>query len=196
MSQADQERWDRRYSDGEYLPNRQPASFLSDCLPIIPVGRALVLACGAGRNALALAAAGFTVDAFDVSPVAIGLARADSERRGLDVNWQVVDLDEVTLERGEYDLITMFRYVNRALWSNLAGALAPNGWLMMELHLGTSREVSGPQSEGFRVGPQELLLAFAHLRIARYEERYEAAVPEEDSTALAHLLACKGDPGW
>jgi len=196
MSRSDGERWDRRYSDGDYNPSREPAKFLTESLPIIPVGRALVLACGTGRNALQLAAAGFQVDGLDVSPVAIGRARTEGERRGVEVNWRVVDLDQAELEPNTYDLITMFRYMNKPLWTRIADALAPNGWLMMELHLRTSREVAGPQCDEYRLAPQELLDVFADLRIVRYEECFEGSASAGDASALARLLACNGDPGW
>ena len=196
MSRADAERWDERYGSGEYQPSREPSWFLTRSLPLIPRGRALVIACGAGRNALALAGAGFQVDAFDIASVAIERAQAEGERRGLEVNWQVVDLDQAELEPAAYDLITMFRYMSRPLWPRLIQALAPKGWLMMEVHLKTPLEVTGPQSDEFRLETQELLSAFPGLRIVHYEETVEPSGRQPEQTALARLLACNGDPGW
>ena len=196
MSKTDRQRWDRRYSCADHRPSSEPARFLIESLPLIPIGKALVVACGLGRNALALAESGFQVDAFDISAVAIERAKEASDQRELDVNWRIVDLDQVELEIGAYDLITVFRYVNRPLWPRLVEALAPNGWLTMEIHLRTSTEVSGPQSDGFRVAPQEVLRAFDQLRIVSYEESIEPSGAEGEAVALARLLACNGEPGW
>jgi SAM-dependent methyltransferase len=64
-------------------------------------GRALDVGCGAGRNALYLASAGFDVDAVDLSPTAIAWAR---ERAGdAPVRFQCADV--FTVDTGPYQLI-------------------------------------------------------------------------------------------
>ncbi len=161
----------------------------------IPRGRALVLACGTGRNAFYLAEAGFEVEGVDISEVAIARARAEAERRNLGVEFRVADLDEVTLTQGAYDLVTMVRYVNRSLWPKATHALAPNGWLLTEQHLKTARDVLGPTGS-FRVEPGELLKAFSDLRVVEYWEGVEIADRDGKEAVLARLLACNGDPGW
>lgn len=196
MSESDRERWDRRYSDQDYLPRTEPTPFLEESLPLIARGRALVVACGAGRNALRLAAAGFQVDGYDVSPVAIGLARTEADRRGVDVNFQAVDMNEIEVPAGKYDLITMFRYMNRPLWPRLVRALAPAGWLVMETHLRSPHPVSGPQDPEMRLAPNELLDAFRDLRVVYYRESYEPSDRNGEMSSVARLLACNGDPGW
>ena len=55
------------------------------------------------------------------------MARTESERRGLDVNFQAVDIEgDRACGRG-YGLITVFRCLNRLLWPRLTKALAPDG---------------------------------------------------------------------
>jgi hypothetical protein len=107
----------------------------------------------------------------------------------------VADLDELDMGSSFYDLITVIRYVNRPMWPRLLHALTKDGWLLIEHHLKTNLAVDGPQSSEFRLDPQELLPAFADLRIVHYSEIVET----EDSgatVALARLVACKGNPGW
>jgi tellurite methyltransferase len=197
VSQAERERWDHRYATGDYVARAEPAPFLLDWLERIPVGRALDIAAGTGRNALALAEAGFEVDAVDISAVAIDRARAEAARRGLEVTWTVADLDDDPLPGDPYDLITVVRYRNPALWARLEDALAPDGWLLVEHHLQSSRsDVVGPTDDAFRLAPGELLRAFGGLRIVYYAETVE---PTDDGTAtfvIARLVACAGDPGW
>ena len=195
MSESERLEWDRRYAEGEYRARTYPAPFLEEWLPRFRIGRALDVACGAGRNALRLAEAGFQVEAVDISHVAIDLGRAEAERRGLELSWRVADLDELDIGSSFYDLITVIRYVNRPMWPRLLHGLTKDGWLLIEHHLKTNLAVDGPQSSEFRLAPQELLQAFADLRIVHYSEIVET----EDSgatVALARLVACKGNPGW
>jgi SAM-dependent methyltransferase len=195
VSKDERRRWDERYTTGEYRPRTEPSPFVVAATARIPRGRALVLACGTGRNALYLAERGFQVEGVDISAVAIGQAREEAERRGLEVEFRVADLDAMELTPGAYDLITMVRYVNRGAWPKTKQALAPDGWLLTEQHLKTDREVIGPTNE-FRVEPGELLQAFSDLRIVEYWEGIEAADLDGKEAVLARLLACKGDPGW
>ncbi|MBW3561247.1 MAG: class I SAM-dependent methyltransferase [Actinobacteria bacterium] len=162
----------------------------------IPVGRALDVATGAGRNALALARAGFEVDAVDISE-AIRQGRAEAERRAHEVNWVVADLDTDPLPGDDYDLITVLRYRNPALWPRLAAALTPDGWILIEHHLRSTREdVVGPSDDAFRLEPGELLAAFQDLRTVHYSESVEPSDDGEAVFVIARLVACAGDPGW
>ncbi len=154
-----------------------------------------MLACGAGRNALRLAEAGFEVTGVDISSVAIGMARKEAASRELEVDWVVGDVAEFDVSTDRYDLITMIRYVDRAMWPHLVGGLTANGWLLMEQHLHTYRAVIGPSGD-YRLFPGELLDAFSDLRIVEYSELLEPSGPTDGLVASARLLACKGDPGW
>lgn len=196
MSDSEREAWDERYRSGSYRPRPAAGSFLERWIPTFPPGRALDVACGAGRNALRLAEAGHRVEAVDVSAVAVEMAQAEADRRGLAVAWTVADLDGYNIPDGEYDLITVIRYVNRDLWPRLITGLAPTGWLLVEHHVRTSVDVAGPSAPDFRLEPQELLEAFSALRIVFYEEVLEPADEEGRRFALARLVACKGNPGF
>jgi tellurite methyltransferase len=197
VSQDERSRWDRRYASGEYVPRTRPAPFLLEWLDRLPVGRALDVATGTGRNALALAEAGYEVDAVDISAVAIDRARAEGERRGLEINWVVADLETEALPGDGYDLITVVRYRNRELWPRLVAALAPGGWILVEHHLQTHREdVVGPSDDAFRLAPGELLTDLGDLRVVHYAERVEPTDDGEGTFVIARLAACAGDPGW
>lgn len=197
MSERERANWDRRYAADEYVPRTRPTPFLLAWLDRVPVGRALDVATGTGRNAMALARAGFTVDAVDISAVAIERARTAAERRSIDVNWVVADLDTGTLPGDGYDLVAVLRYRNPALWARLAAALAPDGWILVEHHLRTTRsDVVGPGDDAFRLEPGELLEAFRELRVVHYSEAVEPTDDGEALFAIARFVACAGDPGW
>jgi SAM-dependent methyltransferase len=195
MSSDERARWDQRYASGDYQPGTDHSALVEESANHLRSGRALVLACGAGRNAIYLAKRGFQVEAIDISSVAIEMARAESGRLGLEVDWLVADVSETDLAAESYDLITMIRYTNRAVWPRLVPALTTNGWLIMEQHLKTRHPVAGP-SEEYRLAPGELLTAFPGLRVVKYYEEYRESETTGRMTATAGLLGCKGDPGW
>lgn len=188
--------WNLRYSEGDYSPRTEPAPFLEDWIDQIPRGRALDVACGTGRNSLRLAEAGFAVDAVDISEVAIDRARAEAERRRLDVRWHVAAMDDFEIPAATFRLVTVVRYRNTGLWRRLAAALAPDGWILVEHHMKSSRDVVGPPRPEFRLDPGELLEAFGALRIVSYTETVEPADLDRGYYALARLAACNGDPGF
>ena len=173
-----------------------PHRFLEEWLEQLPGGRALDLACGTGRNAMRLAEAGYETDAIDVSQVAIERAKDQAADRGLAVNWRAADLDDVVLPEAHYDLITVIRFANRDLWPRLASALTPGGALLVEHHLVSTATVDGPQSADFRLRPNELLEAFAGLRIMFYAEAAESADRSDGLFALARMVAYNGNPGF
>ncbi len=195
MSDTDREKWDRRYEDGSYESRTYPSPFLDAWLDRLPRGRALDLACGMGRNALRLAAAGYDVDAMDISSVALERARKVAETKGVDVTWIPADLDEAPLAAGNYTLITVIRYLNRKLVDRIIDALSPGGWLLFEHHMDATVPIAGPSDPNFRLRPQELLHQFQILRVIHY---LETVTTERDGRrmALAQLVACKGDPGF
>lgn len=196
MSDEERRAWDDRYRSGDYTPRPRAGRFLEDWIDRLPPGRSLDVACGAGRHALRLAEAGHRVDAIDISEVAVAMARSEANRRGLDINWMVADLDDYDPPAGAYDVITVIRYVNRRLWPRLAGSLAPGGWLLVEHHLNTTAEVDGPSSPAFRLDSQELLRAFAELQVLLYQETLEPADRPGAQYALARLVARRdGSPG-
>lgn len=197
MTEDERDEWDDRYATGSYQPRTLPSPFLEEWISRLSTGRALVIACGTGRNAIRLAEAGFRVEGVDISSVAISRAEAEASRRGVDVDWRVADLDDVDLEPSAYDLITVFRYRNRPLLSRLPGALAPDGHLLIEHHLQTPLDVAGPSSPEFRLEPQELLDEyFGELRILHYSEVLETADEGGSAYVLARMAACKGSPGF
>jgi SAM-dependent methyltransferase len=163
---------------------------LQEWIDHIPCGRALDVACGAGRNALFLAARGFTVDAVDISGAALDLARSRAQQAGLLINWIEHDLDEPLALDAQYALIVVMRYVNLPLLRQLTGNLARGGFLVCEQHLVTDEEVIGPSDSAYRVARGALRAAAKDLRIHHLEEAI-VQDPDKRNAALARLVAQK-----
>ncbi len=195
MSSAERDKWNERYRSGYYESREHPTALLTDWAPRLPSGAALDVACGAGRNALFLASAGFRVDAVDISGVALDRARAAAAARGLDVRFIEADLADdadSALPGHAYDLIVWVRYVNPALMPKLTNRLAAGGHLLCEQHLATTADVVGPRNPAFRLAPNELLSSACDLRVVYYHEGI-VVDPDGRAAALAQLVAQRPD---
>ena len=195
MSKADRDKWDKRYRGGSYKARTHPTELLAEWLPRLPRGRALDVACGAGRNALYLAEAGYEVDAIDISSVALDRLRETAQARGLEVTCIEADLESAELPDQRYDLIVMARYTNASLIPPLIGLLRDGGHFLCEVHLATDHDVIGPSDPAFRMAPNELLKLAAELRVLFYREAI-VEDPDGRQSALAQLVACRGSAGF
>jgi SAM-dependent methyltransferase len=189
MSEQDRNKWNQRYAEDSYHKNN-PVTLVEEWLPRLPVGRALDVACGAGRNALFLAQAGYQVDAIDISRKGLNLARQKAENQGLSVNWIEHDLDLPYPFDTNYDLIVVMWYVDPGLISRLCDCLAPGGCLICEEHLITDQQVIGPTSSKYRVAPGVLREAVSGLEVLLYEESIEMNA-EGEQVASARVVAKK-----
>ena len=194
MSEADREKWDTRFRQGSYQARTHPTELLAEWLPQLPRGRALDVACGAGRNALYLAEAGYEVEAIDISRVALERLRETARARGLDVTCIETDLESCELPNQSYDLIVMARYTQPSLIPPLIGLLREGGHFLCEEHLATDHDVIGPSEPAFRMAPNELLQLAAELRVLFYKEAL-IEDPDGRQAALAQLIACRGSAG-
>ena len=187
MSTADRDRWNARYADGAYESRRHPSPFLEQNAHLLPEnGRALDLACGAGRNAIYLAERDLAVDAVDISRVALERGRADAG--DLAIRWIECDLDDGFEPSVDYDLIVNIRYVNLPLVSTLVKSLRPGGVLVIEQHLATDADVIGPKNPAFRIAKGQLGGVASGMVVERIDER-EFDDPDGRRAALARLVA-------
>jgi tellurite methyltransferase len=199
MSKADRQKWDKRYREGSYADRTHPTALLADWLPRLadrgPRGRALDVACGAGRNALFLAEAGYEVTAIDISEAGLARAKRTAEERGLEIGWILTDLESseaaTGLPEGLFDLVVMVRYVNMPLIPVLASRLSKHGYVVCEEHLETDQDVIGPKNPAYRLKPGELLNATSELDVKFYREGI-VEDPDSRTAALAQLVACRG----
>ncbi len=176
MSEAARTRWNERWSRRGVVDalEREPSQWLVDnrkLLPAPPGAIALDVACGDGRNAAYLAWLGFSVDAVDVSDVAVEAVAAAARTRGLAVAAQRLDLERDPLPKGAYDVVIQFQYLQRDLFAALAEALTPGGVLVAQTFTTPSAGPDEPRMDPrFLLAPGELRTAFPGLDVLRYEE--------------------------
>jgi len=168
--------WDRRWSEERDLPRSVPTwvAELADELPT--TGRGLDVAAGAGRLAVYMARRGLDVEAVDISPVGLALAREAARDEGLKLKTVVRDLTQDGLPDGRYDLIACFHYRQSGLFDRLIDALNEGGLVLAEVELSATPEHSQPG---------ELLRACRDLRVVYYREG------RVGNRTLARILARK-----
>jgi len=134
MADTDRLRWERRYADPTHKRKRGPDDLLARHVPpAAPGARALELACGLGENAIWLAQQGYTVDAFDISLTALRQARAVMLARGVrGVRFVAADLDHFPLPDRAYDVVCVFRFLDRALFPALRARVRPGGLVVYQ----------------------------------------------------------------
>ncbi|MBI1850007.1 MAG: class I SAM-dependent methyltransferase [Planctomycetes bacterium] len=87
--------WDSRYRAATFPYGTEPSRTALRAIEIFREHGArnvLVAGCGSGRHVMAMARAGFDVTGFDVSPLAVGLARDAIAGAGLHATIEVRDL--------------------------------------------------------------------------------------------------------
>src|SRR5262245_57241680 len=126
-----QQRWNARYQPLTRAP--QAARVLWENQHLLPAtGRALDLACGAGGNALLLAAHGLETWAWDIAAVAVARAQAVAQQRGLVLHTEVRDVVTCPPLPGIFDVIVVSRFLERRLAPALIDALTPAGLLLYQ----------------------------------------------------------------
>lgn len=173
MSAQDQQRWDEKYAVREQPHELVPDPWLQSVAAPLPSGRALELACGLGHNAIWLAKNGWQVDAIDISPVGLRLAADLADRIGIAVNWIAADLDDFTPPVETYDLICVFRFLDRRRLPRLIeNALRPGGLLIYETFAAAHlvRPDSHMKNPAFALVPGEWSGLFPTLRTILEEE--------------------------
>jgi 2-polyprenyl-3-methyl-5-hydroxy-6-metoxy-1,4-benzoquinol methylase len=103
----EREDWNRKHGEAGLLFGAEPNRFLVAEVDGLAPGRALDLACGAGRNAVWLAEQGWRVTGADFSDVAIENARGLAAAREVEVDWLVADLREWEPPVRAFDLVVV-----------------------------------------------------------------------------------------
>ena len=129
--------------------NTTPAGFLVTNRHLLPAGRVLDLAMGAGRNTVYLAKEGFTSEGIDISSEAIEKALTLAENEGVKITAIVADLENgYRLAPSAYDLIICFYYLHRPLIPEIRGALKPGGVVVYETYITDQAEWGLPKNPG------------------------------------------------
>jgi len=163
----------REFTAGELFGPTAPSGWLVLNADLLPRGgRVLDLACGAGRNALLLAMAGFPVRAVDRDAGKIEALREVAERLGVSLDPQVLDLEVegVDLGSGLYEIVLGIHYLHRPLFPRLIASMAPAGILLYETFTEEQARRGKPTCPDFLLKAGELRQLVRPLEIVRERE--------------------------
>jgi tellurite methyltransferase len=146
--------WDERYRASAQEMLAPPTPLLARIAAGLKPGRALDLACGAGRNAVWLAQNGWSVTAVDGSTAAIEIVRGRAVNAPLAIDARVADLEksEYIIEADSWDLIAMCYYLQRDLFEPAKRGVAPGGVVLAIVHI----PEPGSEPSRFSLMPGEL----------------------------------------
>lgn len=134
-----QDMWEQRYATAEYVYGTEPNTFLRDNLASLPLGAALCLAEGEGRNAVFLAGSGREVHSVDLTSAGVAKTLALADRRGVTVLATQADLAVHDLGVDRWDaIVSVFAHmppkVRHDLHRRVVAALKPGGVLLLEAY--------------------------------------------------------------
>ena len=187
----EREDWNAKHAEGGILFGVEPNRFLVAEVEDLPPGRALDVACGAGRNAVWLASRGWSVTGVDFSDVALENARALAAERGVEVEWVRGDVREWQAPERAFDLVAVL-YLQLpagerwAVLARAAAAVAPGGTLFVVGHdlENLNGGHGGPKDPAVLFTPDDVAGELPGLRIEK-AERVLRPVETDDGEAQA-----------
>jgi len=131
--------WDAMYAEKPTVWSGEPNSQLVAEVSDLPPGRALDVGCGEGADAVWLAQHGWTVDAVDISVVALDRAQAHSKALDVEISFMLADLINDPPAPNAYDLVSVqFFHLSdpprSVLMRSLGEAVTPAGHLLIVGH--------------------------------------------------------------
>ncbi len=168
------DRWDSAYrrSGAPGWDVGRPASELTSLVEskTVRTGRALVIGCGTGTNAVYLASQGFEVTAIDIAPTALALGERRARAAKVEVRWLLAD----------------------------AVALPPVGPFDLIFDRGCYHHVRGYDAKGFVAGVNRLSRPGTHFLIlaGNANEPRHYGPPRVDETELVNDYAATWDFVW
>jgi len=186
-SDDDRRHWDSLFNTGAYVFGKDPAGFLREHIQLLPVGHALDIAMGEGRNAVYLAKKGFSVDGVDISEVAIRKAQRLARENRVSINTINADLTTYVVKPESYEAILLVDYLQRSLIPQVKRGLKKGGVVVCENY--TVEQLKNPGGAQMRrdylFAKGELRELFKDFKILVYEETNDGKV------AKARLIARK-----
>ncbi len=182
--EKDRIKWNEKYLKNEPHPE-ETSEIVKKFYSLAKVGRALDIAAGLGRNSIFLAERGFTVDAVDISDVAIEHIKSLKNPK---INPILADLDYYNIPENEYELIININFLNRRLFPQIKEGLKEGGVLIFETFLLDSN--SHIKTKDYLLRKNELLQSFIDMRVVFYQERETEKITGEKAH-IASLVAVK-----
>lgn len=186
---SDFEKWEARYGRADAAPGT-PEPFIVEHLGRAGPGeRALDVAGGLGRHALALAEHGYQTTLVDVAPTGLDKAAARLQDLGHTLETVARDLAHQPLPEGSFARIVVTWFLlSEARFQEVGARLSPSGSLLYVQPTTLNLERHDRPGRRFLFTPGALAAAAeaAGLKVLSYDEAWRPS-----GHHLAHLRACR-----
>jgi SAM-dependent methyltransferase len=186
---GDRERWQERHrvQPERAAPSPFVARFVAQIAYGARGGRALDLACGAGRHAALLAQHGFRTVALDHASAACHRVVAELT----EVDAVVADAAALPLRAASFTVIVVTLFLDRSVLPGLITLLAPGGVLLVETFLVAQHEATGHPRRDFCLEPGELVHLCTGDSARLLEAREGPITTASGIVQLSSLAVCK-----
>jgi cyclopropane fatty-acyl-phospholipid synthase-like methyltransferase len=195
--------WNERYAGEEYHFGTEPNAFLVAQAHLLKAGvPALAVADGEGRNGVWLAEQGLHVLSVDSSTVALDKAKKLAQQRGVDVQFELVDLRQWEWPENNFDVIVgiFIQFappdVREQMFASIKRSLKPGGLLLLQGYTRRQLEyrTGGPSQAENLYTEAMLRAAFADmdmLHLSEHDDVIEEGAGHRGMSALIDLVARK-----
>jgi len=164
------DKWDAAYADQE-CDATSAADVIQQNIHLLPrTGTALDLACGLGGNAIQMAQHGLSVQAWDVSPVALDKITHYAQKYGLDIVTTLRDVESNPPSADNYDVVVVSYFLYRPILLGIRNSLKKGGLLLYQTFTAAKVSQTGPSNLDYLLNRNELLSVCDGMDILVYRE--------------------------
>lgn len=155
-------RWNEKYRAATETAFSRPDELLVQHRAVLLANtRILDLACGAGANAIFSAQRGCRVVGVDLSLEGLRIAARRAKEKGVTLSLLNVDLKSWRPPPSRFDLVMVFRYLDRALMPSLRATIRPGGVVIYKTFNRNFLEQKPDMNPDYLLEPGELPRCFA-----------------------------------
>ncbi len=164
--------WDEKYSQNQHIYGTEPNAFIKFFIDKLNAGKILFPAEGEGRNAVYAAKKGWTVEAFDSSPIAVKNAINWAGKNNVKINYTNEDVIFYTPKSDYFHIVAVsflhLPRVHRRIFSvKMWESLRIGGKMIMEVFSKEQLKLSsgGPKNEDLLYSEEDILNDFPCFKI-------------------------------
>ena len=156
-------RWNKKYRSVSEETFAEPDALLIEYQALLTGGaRVLDVACGAGANALFAALRGCRVVGVDASLEGLRIAANRAKDAGVSLSLINLDLEVWRPPPECFDLVMVFRYLNREIFPSLESTLCSGGVMIYNTFNRNLLEQKPEMNPDYLLEPGELARRFSH----------------------------------
>lgn len=168
--------WNKNASDIWHVPCEE-SFFLLNRWKAAGFNRFLDLGCGLGRHSLQFALAGFSVDSFDLSPVAVAETRKKAQDSGVSLRAAAGDMNSLPYDAESFDCLLAYHVVSHTDTAGITKTLAE------------IRRVLRPSGEFFLSLCSKKAWSFAEAGFPKIDENTVMKTEEGPEYGIPHFFA-------